>query len=208
MDAEQVVEKILSDARAESEKILSEAKQRCDGAQAKLDAELAEYKAESATLAAAAAEEKKSRMAAGARMQIRKENLAAKGVLLDEVFDKAKGRINAMGDDDYRKFISELMARAVETGDEEVIVGRNETRIDHKTIKEINRQLGPGFRGNLQLSEKRADIVSGFILRRGKVQINVSTGVLMSQARDELDMELAEILFGGERSEQSQEVSQ
>ena len=63
-------------------------------------------------------------------------------------------------------------------------------------IKEVNRQLGPGYRGNLHLARDRADIDGGFILRRGKVQINVSVEVLIQRAHEELEMELTSELFG------------
>ena len=46
------------------------------------------------------------------------------------------------------------MKQAVETGDEEVIVGKNEKRIDQDFIKKVNRELGAGFKGNLRLSDQ------------------------------------------------------
>jgi V/A-type H+-transporting ATPase subunit E len=56
--------------------------------------------------------------------------------------------------------------------------------------------LGPGYRGNLHLARDRADISGGFILRRGQVQINASIEVLIQRAREELEMELTNELFG------------
>ena len=87
------------------------------------------------------------------------------------------------------------MVKAVETGAEEVIIGKNETRITDSFIKQVNRKLGTGFKGNLLLARERANISGGFILRRGKVQINVSTDVMVAQARENLEMELAQEMF-------------
>ncbi len=195
MDSAQVVEKILSEAQVEADRILSEAKEKVAIDESSLESTLADYRKESETLAAAAGAEKKSRMLAGARMELRKESLASSQGLLDEVFKKAEAQIVGMEDDGYCQLMESLMVKAVETGSEEVVVGKEESRIDNRFIKQINRKLGPGFKGNLQLAQGRADIGGGFILRRGKVQTNVSIEVLISQARQELEMELAATLF-------------
>jgi len=160
-----------------------------------LQEELAAFRAETERLAEAAAADRKSRMLANARMEIRKESLAAKHALLDEVFARARERTAALPDGEYQQLVAQLMVKAVESGDEEVIVGRNENRINDRLIKEVNRQLGPGYKGNLRMSNDRADFDSGFILRRGRVQVNVSTDVLVAQAREALETEIAAVLF-------------
>ncbi len=195
MDAEQVVAKILSEAKAEGEKIVSEARDKSASQQARLTGRLTAYEKETQTLTVRAAEDKTRRMLAAARMEIRKDVLARKVSLLDEVFKNAQSQIQSLGDDDYGKLITSLMLKAVETGDEKVVVGKNERRIDDRLIKNINRQLGTGFKGNLQLSQTRANIDGGFILARRQMQINVSVEVLLSQARADMEMELATELF-------------
>lgn len=195
MNAEDVVQKILSEAQAEADRILSEAKEKVAIDESSLESTLADYRKESETLAAAAGAEKKSRMLATARMELRKESLTCSQELLEEVFKKAEAQIVGMEDDGYCQLMESLMVKAVETGSEEVVVGNEESRIDNGFIKQINRKLGPGFKGNLQLAQDRVDIGGGFILRRGKVQTNVSIEVLISQARQELEIELAASLF-------------
>ena len=115
--------------------------------------------------------------------------------MLDDVFATGKTQIRNLPDDEYRKLMKKLLHDEVETGDEEIIVDNNETRIDQDLIKEINRELGPGYRGNLRLSQEKAELGAGFILRRGKIKNNVSLDVLLSQARKELEIDLAKELF-------------
>jgi vacuolar-type H+-ATPase subunit E/Vma4 len=91
--------------------------------------------------------------------------------------------------------MTKLMLDAVETGDEEVIVDKNEKRIDQEFIKHINRELGSGFKGNLRLANEKQNLGAGFILRRGKIKTNVSLDVLLERARKELEIELAKELF-------------
>lgn len=196
MNAEQVVNKIITEANAQADKIRSEAQEKVEADKSKLDSELKEYRARTETLAAEAGEDKRARMLAAARMENRKANLAAQVKLLDSVFTGAADRINSLETAQYQKLMGQFMTKSVETGDEKVIVGKNETRIDNSLIKNVNRELGPGFRGNIQLADQKADIKGGFILKRGNIQVNVSTEVLVQQVREELEMEIAQELFG------------
>lgn len=195
MNSERVVEKIHNEAKAEAEKIANAAEEKHSDEREKLEKELSEYREQTKVLAAGAAKDRKLRLLAGARMEVGKENLATKRQLLDEVFSAAAQQLKSLDDNQYREMMTKLMLKAVQTGDEEIIVGKNETRIDQGFIKQINRKLGAGFKGNLRLSEQREDIDGGFILKRGKIKTNVSFEVLLAQAREELEIELAKELF-------------
>ena len=59
MEAEQVVEKILSEAKAEADKIKKQAQDKEAAEQAKLDEQLADYKSQTDTLAQKAADAEK-----------------------------------------------------------------------------------------------------------------------------------------------------
>lgn len=195
MNAEQVVEKILSQAKAEAEAILNEAKEKAAAQKAQLDTELAEFDKKTEEMAKAAGEDKLQRMLAGARMSQGKKMLAAKVAVLDDVFAKAKQAVGQLPDDQYLSLMTDLMKKAVETGDEEIIVGKNETRINDAFVKKVNRDLGAGFKGNLRLADERADIAGGFILSHGKVRINASSDVLVDRLRESMQIELADELF-------------
>ncbi len=201
MDAEQVIEKILADAKAEAEKIKSQAQDKETAEQAKLDEELNEYKKQTHIIAQKAAKDKKAHLLAAARMDIAKQFLAEKRKILDEVFDQARKQLQNLTDEDYCEFMTKLILEAVETGDEEVIVDKSETRIDQKFIKQINRRLGPGYKGNLRLSDETDNLGAGFILRRGRIKNNVSIEVLLTQARKDLEIELAKQLFEDQRTD-------
>lgn len=196
MNAEQVVEKILSQANTEAETILNEAREKAADQKRQLEHDLATYNEETSRLAKAAGEDKRRRMLAAARMSHAKKLLAAKMAILDDIFAKARQSVVELPDDEYRTMMADLMKKAVETGDEAVIVGKDETRLDANFIKKVNRELGAGFRGNLRLADERADIPGGFILSRGKVRMNASSDVLVVRLRDSMQVELAKELFG------------
>lgn len=201
MGAEEVVQKILADAKAEAERIKKQAEEKEAAEQAKLDEQLDDYKKQTEILAEKARKDRKLHLLAAARMDIAKELLGGKRGLLDEVFARAGEQLRNLPDNEYRKLMTKLMLEAVETGDEEVIIDNNETRIDQKFIKHINRELGPGYKGNLRLADVRQDLTAGFILKRGRIRNNVSIEVLLAQARKELEIELAKELFGNPNSD-------
>jgi V/A-type H+-transporting ATPase subunit E len=196
MEGQQVIEKILADAGTEAEKIKSQAQEKEAIEQAKLNEQLSKYKKQTDAIAQKASEDKKAHLLAAARMDIARQLLAEKRKILDELFERARQQIENLTDEQYCKLMTKLMLKAVETGDEEVVVDKNERRIDQKFIQSINQQLGPGRKGNLKLSEDRDNIGAGFILKRGKIKNNVSVEVLLAQARRELEIELAKELFG------------
>ncbi|HIJ51667.1 MAG TPA: hypothetical protein HPP66_00755 [Planctomycetes bacterium] len=196
MEAEQVVDKILADAKAEAEKIKKQADEKEAADQASLNEKLDEYSRETEALADRLGNEKKLHLLAAARMDIAKEFLTEKSKILDEVFDQARQNLQNLPDEQYRELIRNLMLEAVETGDEEVILDKNDTRIDEKFIRQINQKLGRDRKGNLKLSKERQRLGAGFILRRGKIKNNVSLDVLLARARKDLEIELAKELFG------------
>lgn len=195
MNAEQVVDKILSQAKAEANQILTAAKDAADMEKQRLDKELHEHAEASQKAAQAAGQDKQARMLAAARMQNARHLLETKGQILDDVFTRVKNRIEQMPDNEYLKLIKHLLQKTVQTGQEQVIVGKNETRIHQAFLEKLNAELNWQAKGGLKLSPIREDIRGGFILSSGKVRINASTDVIVSQLRGMMDMEFAAQLF-------------
>ncbi len=164
MNASKVTEKILSDAQADAEKIKKEADEKETSEQAELAEQLDEYEKQTEVLAQKSGEERKMRLLAAARMEIAKDFLGEKRKILDEVFEQAKIQFTNLPDEEYRNVMAQLMKKATESGDEEVIIDKKEKRINDKLINQVNQQLGN--KGNLKLSEEKGNLGAGFILKR------------------------------------------
>lgn len=197
MNAEPVLEKILSDARAEADKIKKEAEAKLTQERVETDKRLDEYRKQTDALAQKAGENARQQVLSAARMELAKEILAEKAKILDEVFSKAEHQLVALPDEQYRSLMTKLMVDSAQSGDEEVIVDVNEKRIDQQLIDQVNRQLASKGKGNLKLSGERQPIAGGFILKKGKIKNNCSLNVLLSRARGELEIGLAKQLFAG-----------
>jgi len=199
MEAKQVVDKILADAKAEAEKIKKQTKANEAAEQAKLNEQLDEYKKQTEIFAKKAGEDEQSHILAAARMDIAKQLLAEKRKILDNVFEQTRQQLQNLPENEYRSLCTKLMLEAVETGDEEVVIDKSEQRINQDLIYQVNQQLsskGKG-KGELKLSDQKQDIGAGFILKRGQIKTNVSLDVLLEQTRKELEIDLAKELFAG-----------
>lgn len=198
MQAEQVINKILADARAEAEKIRKRAEEREAAEQAKLDEQLAKFEEQTKAMADKAAADERSQRLAVARMEAAREYLAGKAALLDDVFAQARQRLQQLPDNEYRELMVRLMLAAVDSGEEEVIAGKGDARVDQKLVTEVNDKLKGRGRGNLKLSDEKENLGGGFILRHGRIRTNVSINVLVARARQDLEIELAKDLFAND----------
>jgi len=193
MQAEQVIDKILSDARAQADAIKRQAEEREAAETARLNEDLTRFEQETKALAEKAAADERSQRLAVARMEAAKEYVTAKASLLDGVFSEARQKIEKLPDGEYRELMGKLMAAAAETGGEKVVPGKNDARIDAKLVAEVNARLKD--KGKLALADEKHNFGGGFLLQRGKVRTNVSIDVLVGQARKDLEIEVAKDLF-------------
>ena len=197
MEGEQVIEKILSDAKAEAEKIKKEAEAKIAQEKTRVDKQLEEYRKQTESLAKTAGETARQQVLSAARMELAKELLAEKTKILVEIFAKAEQQVKSLPDEKYSSLMIKLMTDSAQSGDEEVIIDADEKRIDQRLIDRVNQQLSSKKKGDLKLASEKESIGGGFILKKGKIKNNCSLKVLLSQARGELEIELAKQLFGG-----------
>ncbi|MDI6451772.1 V-type ATP synthase subunit E [Anaerobaca lacustris] len=197
MNPQQVVDKILAEAKAEAEKIRRQADEQRAAEQARFDGEMAQFREQTQQMATQAAQAEKAQILALARMEAMKDYLGEKARILDEVFARSRQRIGQLPDEEYRRLMARLLLDAVETGDEQVVAGQDDPRIDQALVDEVNSQLKAQGKAGLTLSQEKHPLGAGFLLKRGKIQTNVTTDVLVSQARNDLEIELSGALFQG-----------
>ncbi len=195
MNPQQVVDKILAEAQTKADQIKRQAQDQQAAEQKKFDDRIAEFQQQTQQLAEQAAQTEKAQILALARMENMKEFLAEKARLLDEVFARSRKKLNELPDDEYRQLMARLLAEAVETGDEQVVAGKDDPRIDQKLVDDVNRQLADKGKGKLSLSSEKHPFGGGFLLQRGQIRTNVTTDVLVGQARTDLEIELSNELF-------------
>ena len=185
-DARQSAEAIQNEARAKADEIKKEAAQKSE---ALLESNRVKSDRDGIS--------KKERMIARAQLDIRNTILEAKQQTIERVLGIAVERLASMDPGEYSSYMEKLLLSSVETGDEEVVFSlADRARVSSDLVERVNSSLtAAGKKGMLKLSSETANISSGFILRRGGLEINCSIQSIMRNSREDLEGELSRLLF-------------
>ena len=138
-------------------------------------------------------------MLGAAELEMRKEVLASKQQMIDEVMEKTKEAIMDMPRGEYGKIVSNMLLESAQGHEEVIFSEADKERLDQSLIDQVNQELkAQGKRGELILSPQREEFDGGFILRSGGMEINNTFGAILRMSRNHLEARLAEILFGKE----------
>lgn len=195
--AERICRRILADARSQAESIEAEALQRKEAILAEGQKEAEKRQKEILERAQKEAEELKRRILGMAQLDARKEMLAAKQELIEEAFQGALESLSNLDDPAYLDVLRRMLLDAVKTGDEVVILSsRDRARIPDNFWEDLKKELSAdGKAGKLTVEETETEISGGFILQSGGVEINNTFAALLEMYRDELEVEVASLLF-------------
>lgn len=194
---ESILSHIISDAEEEKQKILAEAKNKAkeiiDAANRKAD----EIKKDLHERACEKAEDYKRRKISMAELDFKKEILTAKQKFINDAFDNALLFLKNMDRVKYIQYLRNSIIEAVDKGDEQIIVNSNDKNIiSLEFLKDINVFLNSrGINANVTLSNETADISGGFIIKSDDVEIDNSFDTLIQNLREDLEMQVAQILF-------------
>jgi len=194
---DKLIESILAEAKNKEKEIWDETRQKQELLKQKTQAEADKKTREILDEAAILGEENKKRLLAVYGLELRKEQLKQKRILLNEVYDRALESILNLPKDEYLKLTKKLLLTTVTTGKEEIIISRNEKYMDQAFLDGVNEELKQkGKAGALHFSTEKSDLAGGFMLQEGGLFINCSFEMVMSELRDNTESEAAQILFG------------
>jgi len=182
-DAEANASEIVAEGKAAGSKVLADAQKDIDAQKEKLLSRARQH-----------ADEERNRIITLARLAARRELLGEKQGLIDRVFDETRKGILGMDAGEYRKLMRAFLEANADTGNEEVIIDANESRIDQGFLDEVSRSLGRG--SGLKLASERRPIGGGFFLREGNVETNCTLDTILRDARERVETDVAAILFG------------
>lgn len=197
MSTQKITEKILADARARAQEILDSARQEAGKVVEAALAQAEKDREHAVRESAQKAEMEQKRIVAAAHMEERRLLLAVKQELIEEAFQAALLKIRSLNDDEFERLMAALMVNLIETGDETVIINeQDKKRLSADFIYYVNRTIEKEqVPCHVTMSEEQRDMASGFILKRGNVEINATFEALLRQQRDTLSGEIVKILF-------------
>ena len=191
---EKIIAHIRSDAEAQCGEILAEAQKKCDAIRADFDAQAAEAYAERIRAGVKSCADEGDSAARLGRMEAKKELLALKQEMISRSFDEAAKKLASLPEADYVALLAKLAANASVTGEEEIVLNAaDRARVGEAVVKAANEKLGE--KGKLRLSESTGEFDGGLILRRGNIEVNCTTALLVELCRGELSAAIAGVLF-------------
>ncbi len=197
MSLEKILERIEREAQSEVDKIKSRTTATADEILKKAQAEAEALKVQALEDAKSNAEQRKERLISTANLDLRKALLAEKQSTLDAAFREAVESMLNIDDSEYRKIMQDMILANVQTGEEEVILSeRDKAGLGEELLAEVNQQLiKSGKEGKLTLSQDTYNMFGGFVLRRGKIELNSTFETLFKSSREELESDVSRILF-------------
>lgn len=185
-DSENKAQGVLQDGDDQVAAILADAKKLCQEKEADLNKVMDYEKTQARKI-----------MLSMAELEMRNDILFAKQDIIDKVFAEAVVRLNGMQKERYQDLIETMLMASVETGDEEVLFSKaGLEKLSPDFIEKMNQELaGQGKQGKLTVSTETPNIDGGFIIRNKGVEINNSFAALVNVYRDELETEVAAVLF-------------
>jgi len=187
-NAEEKVRAIKEKGHLKREEIVSKAEARAKEISERIHREAKEK-----------AELERRRASVSAELEYRKEILREKQELMEDCFQSALDELVNLPVEGYRAIIRKMLLNLATGSEERVLISpHDEKRIDQSFIDGINEELmKAGKQAHLKLDGPTPpNVRGGFILRTEEVEVDCSFGTLLSQLREELQAEVAGILFG------------
>lgn len=192
--AESVKQKILSDADAECARIAAAAKAECERIIAAADAEIASGKAENEQRIQTEIAAKKRIAVSGAQLAAKKEALAAKQALIEQVFTTAVSRLCSADAKTQLGLLTKLAGECDIKGGETLRPSiAADKLLGGSLVESINASLKDR---KIKAGAPTDEVSSGFVLESDNARQLCSYEAMADLYRDELEPQVAQILFG------------
>lgn len=191
MSLADIKNKIQADANAEAEQIIENAKAQADEINKETDSRIQEIKDFYKERFNKEKPEILNRREIVAKLDVEKIELGVKQSLIQNAFDEALKSLTSLSKDKYLGFVEALLDQAVETGQEEILLGESEKKITKEWVNTYNEQKGK----KLVLSKDKLPISGGFVLRNENISTNCSFEMLLNWIREDLEADVVKRLL-------------
>ena len=187
-----ITSKILKDAEAGKENILAAAEEEKSKVLSKKVSSANEIAKEILEKAEVEAKSKKERVISSAKLKVRNNKLAAKQEIINEVFEKSIDKLTTLSKEEFLSFLENTISSMNLTGRQTLILNKEGLKfVDSEFIDKLNEKIN----AEITLSETAGNFKGGFILENNGIEINSTYEALVSSLRDELEFEVAKVLF-------------
>jgi V/A-type H+-transporting ATPase subunit E len=192
MGIEEIKKKIIEDAQEEKKKILGEARKKASQMVEEGKRAAEKTREEIISGAQKEAEMEKSRIIIIENLESRKKVLSAKQEVIQQVFIRAMHVLSNL--DDYQELMENLICAVAKGGEEIILSPEDKEQLNKDFFHKVNARLGDP----LKISEETRNITGGFILKTGDIEINESFDEKIETLRDNMESQIAQIVFSGD----------
>lgn len=197
MSVEGIIERIIADAKAQAKNITDEAEKQALTIDEDNWREAEDYFRRGRSRLEEQFRREAEREILSRRLAQRKTILQAKQDWMERAFSEAYKYLLEQSFDEYRQIVKNLIKKVSTSKDEEIIFGiKGEEGELCKIVDELNKENGAHF----TMSGIRGDFPWGFIMRRGKVEVNLSIDSLFRYKRNDLEQKAWELFNAGSES--------
>lgn len=187
-----ITSKILKDAEVRKDNILAAAEEEKNKILSKKVNAANEIEKEILLKAEAEAKSKKERVISSAKLKVRNDKLAAKQQIIDEVFECSVEKLTQLSKEDFLVFVRDSILQMDLCGKQTLVLNKKGLEfVDQSFIEELNTKI----KAEIIISETVGNFKGGFILKNNGIEINNTYEALVSSLRDELEFEVAKVLF-------------
>lgn len=191
---EKIIAHIQADAQAQCDAILAAAREQCNAIAEDFAAQAEAAYGEKIRAGVKSCADEADSAARLGRMEAKKELLALKQEMISKSFEAAEKKLVSLPEEQYIELLARLAANASVTGDEEIVLNEaDRARVGQAVVKAANGKLGK--QGALTLSTAAGEFDGGLILRRGNIEVNCTTALLVELCRGEMSAAIAGVLF-------------
>ena len=196
---EKITARIAADADAANKTVQDASAQRIAEIRADFEKKAQEQTASILRAGEREAEQYASRIERTAQLEAKRDLLAVKQEMVSKAFDLAKEKFAQMPAQEYVAFLTRQVLAAATTGSEQLIFNANDkVKVGAEVLAAANAQLKTkGLEGKLTLAEETREMVGGFVLKEGNVEVNCTVDIMLELIRGELAAQVAQVLFEG-----------
>lgn len=192
---DKIIEQIEKEAERSAAAILEEAEKQAASIREDAEAACRSIEQEAEEEGRRRAEEYLRRSRSSAGMQKRKELLAARQDVLEEMLKKALLSLYRLEDREYFDLLFSMAERHVREEEGEILFSAEDRKRLPGDFEKRLRKLAARRGGSLKISEKTCPAERGFLLVYGGIEENCSLEAVFEEARERLKDRLQELLF-------------
>ena len=175
-----------------------------DAAKIAADQVLAEYHRQAQEVSVAILEEAKAQAEAIRQRAIsqggveeRNQFLAARRQAIDKVFTKSLEQLRALSAKELKTFYADQAVQYISSDATLILCQKDQEELGSELVQEIeNLCKKAGKNCTVTLAKEPGNFLGGFVLREGNIETNCTFEVLNRNAQEELEAQVAQILFG------------